>query len=479
MKRSAGPTDRGTLAPMARRTGFGLRVQIIAALSAAFVVAFALLGVAMVRLTQRARTLDRSRDHEAVARVVLAGVELEAEGRRDRFDRLAASAIGVAGVRGVEVERGARVVYVRGVSGLGRAVEVEGDGGLMVRVWVQPPGAVSNARVANMLLLYVALTGGAILLLAYVSLTVLIVRPVEAVTRASKRLAGGHLDVDVPVRGAAEVAGLATSFNEMAAQLRRDRVQLEARLREVERATAELEDAQEQVLRSEKLASVGRLSAGVAHEIGNPLAAILGLIELVRGGDLDDGEQDEFLARVQGETERISKIIRDLLDFSRLGESEHEGDCDLAAVLEDAARLIAPRKEHAQVVVEFDVPEDLPRVRGRSGRLTQVALNLFLNAADAMGGKGTIHVEAASNGDGTLTLVVHDSGPGIPEEVLDHLFEPFVTTKPTGQGTGLGLAVSHTIVERLGGTIRAQNAQGGGARFSVTLPLVDPPPEKS
>lgn len=473
---------------MARRTGFGLRVQIIAALSAAFVVAFALLGVAMVRVTQRARTLDRARDHEAAARVVLAGVELAAEGRRERFDQLAASTIGVAGIRGVEVLRGERVVYVRGVSGLGRAVDAEGDSGLVVRVWVQPPGAVSNARVANLLLLYVAITGGAILLLAYVTLTVLIVRPVEAVTRASKRLAGGHLDVDVPVRGAAEVAGLATSFNEMAAQLRRDRVQLEARLREVERATAELEEAQEQVLRSEKLASVGRLSAGVAHEIGNPLAAILGLIELVRGGDLEADEQDEFLARVQAETERISKIIGDLLDFSRQGEgAEVGGDCDLAVILEDAARLVAPRKEHAEVLIDLQLPSDLPRVRGRSGRLTQVALNLLLNAADAMQGKGTIRVYAVANGDDTVTLVVHDSGPGIPEEILDQLFEPFVTTKPTGQGTGLGLAVSHTIVERLGGTIRAENAEDGGARFSVTLaaagvaldPTADTPREDS
>jgi signal transduction histidine kinase len=264
------------------------------------------------------------------------------------------------------------------------------------------------------------------------------------------------------------------AFNEMAAQLRDERQALEDRVRELERTTGELHEAHDQLFRSERLASVGRLAAGVAHEIGNPLAAILGLVELVRGGGLAQEEQDEFLRRVEKETERIQKIIRDLLDFARQErETEtEEASADLGEVVEDAVRLVAPQKDLRRVDIERRLDDEVPRVRGSADRLTQVVLNLLLNAADAIEGDGAIRVEVRTI-DGAPTkveLVVADSGPGIAPEVLGELFEPFVTTKPTGEGTGLGLAVCHAIVERLGGTIRAENAPEGGARFVVVLP---------
>jgi signal transduction histidine kinase len=286
-------------------------------------------------------------------------------------------------------------------------------------------------------------------------------------------MAEGQLSVSVPSRGAAEVARLSRSFNTMAAQLRADRATLEARLVELTKTTRDLESAQEQVLRGAKLASVGRLAAGVAHEIGNPLSAILGLVELVRGGGLSAEEQDEFLRRVQCETERIHVIIRDLLDFSRMGSAPayaEEGSADLALVVEDAVKLVGPQKDLRKIDVERRVEDGLPRVRGRAERHTQVVLNLLLNAADALPEGGDIRVEIARAEPGFVTLAVSDSGPGIPESILGHLFEPFVTTKPSGKGTGLGLAVCLTIVEQLGGKIRASNPEEGGARFEVTLP---------
>ncbi|HJL26577.1 MAG TPA: HAMP domain-containing sensor histidine kinase, partial [Polyangiaceae bacterium LLY-WYZ-15_(1-7)] len=309
--------------------------------------------------------------------------------------------------------------------------------------------------------------------LTYLALTFLIVRPVEAVTRASERVAEGRLETQVPVRGAAEVAGLAQSFNAMARQLGAERLALEERLRQLEAARAETSAAQDQVLRSARLASVGRLAAGIAHEIGNPLAAILGLTEIARDADLDAEERDEFLARIQTETERIHRIIRDLLDFARQEQEPGAGDgerrADLGQVVADAVHLVAPQKDTAKLRIERRV-EEVPPVRGSADRLTQVVLNLLLNAADAVEGEGDVVVEVAREGE-EVVLSVSDTGPGIPEDVLEELFEPFVTTKPVGQGTGLGLAVCHTIVERVGGTITAENAEGGGARFVIRLPL--------
>ena len=155
------------------------------------------------------------------------------------------------------------------------------------------------------------------LLLTYVLLTYFIVRPIDRLRLASERLAAGRLQTSVPIQGAAEVARLAATFNEMAAQLREDRAALQDRLEDLQRTTAELTTAQEQLVRSARLAAVGRLSAGVAHEIGNPLAGIRGLLDLMQTGDLDPEEEKEFIGRIQGEAERIHHTIRDLLDFSR------------------------------------------------------------------------------------------------------------------------------------------------------------------
>ena len=515
----------------------GLRLQILLALAAAFAVAFALLSVVSVRITQRSRAADRFADAEATARALAAGLtELPpgVEGRR-RFHTMAAHVVGSGGVRGVELvdqpvdrpgidsdsdingdididrdapepRRGREAsgsdgaptrtssTWTRGITGLGTPVDATipghaGDSGRpgTVRLWVRPP-APGSSPFGAMLRAYLALSGGFILLLATGVLTVLIVRPVEAVTRAAGRLADGKLDQDVPVRGAAEVVELAVTFNRMARQLRADKQALEARLEELEQKTLALAAARDQVVRGERLASVGRLAAGVAHEIGNPLSAILGLIELLRDASEDEMPEEtrrEFLGRIQKETERIHHIIRDLLDFSRqaptAGPEADQATVDLTEVVEETLRLLAPQRELSRLTITRDVQGELPHARGEHDACAQIALNLLLNAADAIDGEGEVRVslreETRDDTDAEATpgpgpgryvrLDVSDSGPGIAPEVVETLFEPFVTTKPVGRGTGLGLAVVHSLVERMGATIDVRNARDGGAVFSL------------
>ena len=470
------------------RLGLGLRGQLVVALSVAFIAAFALLGVTAVQLGRRSQAAERAREGGALARTVDAA--LGSEPSYDVFVRTADALLSEGRVRGVELRRSAGSglggePWSRGIAGIGPQVRA-GQVVLTLR-----PDAAPAAPFSDLLLLYVAVTGGAILLVTTLVLTVLIVRPLEALTRASERVAGGNLDVEVPARGAAEVRRLAASFTGMARQLRSDRQALEDRLRELEATTAELGEAEDQIVRSARLASVGRLAAGVAHEIGNPLSAILGLVELARDEDMEADERSELLARAQRETERIHRIIRELLDFARQGGPSDDDDAvgqevsDLAEVVGDAVRLVAPQQ--GGVPVRVNLEPALPPVRGSADRLTQVLLNLLLNAVDAVreaepgGGKGEVAkcvvwgVHASRAPTEGVELVVEDDGPGIPEAVRDSIFEPFVTSKATGEGTGLGLAVTHTILERLGGTIDVHDVPGAGARFRVFLPPPKPP----
>jgi signal transduction histidine kinase len=447
----------------------GLRAQIVLALSAVFLLSFALLGTAAVRLTRAAADAEQARAARLTADALGAALGSGAPDQADAARLLDALVRGQT-VRAARLEWPGGLRVMRGEPGSGTGRFVTLANGARLTLW--PSGLPGRAALplANLLLFYVGITGLAVLVLTYFALTHLIVRPLDRLTAGSEQLASRSLSVRVPIAGAAEVARLATAFNHMAEQLRAERQALEQRLAELERTTVELRATQQQLVHGEKLASVGRLAAGVAHEIGNPLAAILGLVELLRAGGLDPNESQEFLRRIQAETERISGIIRDLLDFSR---REPEDDLstessDLTSVVEDAVKLVRPQKESREVQIRVALTADVGRVVGPQAKLTQVVLNLLLNAVDALAGKGCVAIEAKREGDAVL-LSVRDDGPGIAAEMMDRLFEPFTTTKPPGKGTGLGLAVSHALVEGMGGTITATNPPTGGARFDVKL----------
>jgi two-component system NtrC family sensor kinase len=454
--------------PREHRHGLGLRAQILLALGAAFLLSFTALGVIVVQVARKAQDVDRARRTLAIAESLAVSTLAAKDGLNERqtLERL----LGRADIIGLSLN-----LLEGGDTRLGETVgppaarTLRADGSSL-SLWTAPLESESTGPLGRLLRLYLSLTGVLILLIGYVALTRLIVRPVEDLTRASERLATGALATSVPVGGAAEVARLAISFNRMARDLRVDRRALEGRLSELETATRQLHSTQDQLIRSEKLASVGRLSAGIAHEIGNPLAAILGFVELLQAGGLTEADEREFLRRVKNEVERIHRIIRELLDYSRAEPSAPAADevVDLAHVIEEAVKLVAPQKDLRGVTIERRFA-DAGTVRGTEGDLLQLILNLLLNAADAVNGDGSILIELEANEE-DVRLAISDSGPGIPPELRESLFEPFVTSKPPGKGTGLGLAVSLAIVLRLGGSIRAENRSVGGACFEVRLP---------
>ncbi len=437
------------------------------ALIIAFGAAFVLLSLVTARLDESENTEEQRHRANGLVQALVASAGSLGEGfGAGSINEMISQGL----VDGVEIQSEDGQVQRWGRTVGGPDAVARTSGGADLRVWV-PVGGRGDAARRSLFVFYLGLTALVVLLLSYVLLTYFIVRPIDEMRRASERMAEGNLRTRVPVRGAAEVARLASAFNEMASQLRADRAALQERLEELERATDELTTAQEQLVRSARLAAVGRLSAGVAHEIGNPLAAIRGMLDLVQAGDLDRDEEGEFVLRIQRETERIHHTIRDLLDFSRHepGQGRIESSASLAEVVEDTVKLVDRQSRFREIALELAVDQSLPRVRGDHERLRQLLLNLLFNAADALSGRGKIEVSATGANE-RVQLVVSDDGPGIDGEILDQVFDPFVTTKPAGQGTGLGLAVCHTIVDQLGGSIRAENRAGGGASFEVSLP---------
>lgn len=269
-----------------------------------------------------------------------------------------------------------------------------------------------------------------------------------------------------------EAGGLrhaAVAFERLADALAAERRALEDKVRELTEANAALSVASASLVRAERLATVGTLAAGLAHEIGNPLGAITAYAELARARAGRDAALADYAARIGREARRIDGVVRSLLDFSRAAPAAG-GPCALAGAVEEALGLARVQPRFARMRLEVEVPADLPPARADRAGLVQVFLNLALNAADASGGEGELRVRAEAAGE-RLRITFADRGPGIPPEHLRRIFDPFFTTKAPGAGTGLGLAVCERIVAAAGGALAARNREGGGAELVVELPV--------
>lgn len=322
-------------------------------------------------------------------------------------------------------------------------------------------------RTARLISFYLLLNALLLVLVGLTWLTRLVIRPVSNLsqTMASVRQAGDYREL--PVTRFDELGELTRSFNDLMFRIRQGEQINAQSVEKLERAYHELSAVQEQLIRSEKLASIGRLSAGVAHEIGNPLSAISGYLRLLP--QLEGAEAEEALDNASREAARIDAIIRSLLAFARSDDTE--GDVvSVSELLTDLAYRLKTQPRFEGIDFELDVPSELPAVACGRGRLEQVLVNLCINAADAMRGHGTLLLRGFPVADRVI-LMVKDSGPGIPPEELRHIFDPFFTTKPPGEGTGLGLAISQQILSAMGGDIFADNHRDGGAVFRLELPM--------
>jgi len=240
--------------------------------------------------------------------------------------------------------------------------------------------------------------------------------------------------------------------------------------RRLEDKILEIQNMEAQLIQSEKLAAIGQLSAGIAHEINNPLAGIMGFAEVVLKSDTLSAQQREDIETILQQSKRCGNIVKNLLQFSRRKKGA-EKPTQLLPAVDAALQLAGFDLRRAKIEVVKDVPPDLPAVLGDQGQLEQVFLNLIMNARQAMEGakSGKLIITGSAEG-GLVTLRFQDNGLGIAAENLGKVFDPFFTTKPVGKGTGLGLSISYGIIEAHHGALRVESREGEGAAFIVTLP---------
>jgi len=351
---------------------------------------------------------------------------------------------------------GMTLEYVDGEKGMvGGFAPVRG-GGLTAVVQIPKTAAYLTSRqlLGDLLSLSLVLLAAAALLTMLWSRRV--TRPIEELSEATRVVAQGNFEIQLVNQSGDEIGALASSFNTMAAEL----MSREKSLKEL----------YGQLIQSEKMAAFGALGAGIAHEVKNPLAGILGSTQLSLRGVDEAHPLKKNLLIIEKETKRCKTIIENLLRFARQEQVEFS-DVDLGQVVGDAVAIVDHQMGINNVRVEKELEDGLPHCRGNSNQLQQVLMNLMINAQQAMeGAAGTVRVCARRNEDGQVELRVIDDGPGIPDEVKARVFEPFFTTKPAGKGTGLGLSVSYGIVKDHGGEIRIETGAEGGTTFIITLP---------
>jgi len=316
----------------------------------------------------------------------------------------------------------------------------------------------------------------------------LVYLPLRDLEEGAKRLSSGNLDQTIPVRSPDEFGQLASSFNGMTVALRDSQAELREWGRtleqKVEKRTQELRIAEAETARTEKLASVGLLAAGIAHELNNPLTGVLTFTTLLRKKLPDNSADAEDLDLVIRETKRCAAIIRRLLDFAR-EKTPEKNFADLNQVIQDTARIIERPASFRDIEIAMDLDPELPKVWVDADLIKQVIMNILVNAQHAIEHEGSITVktrrlaqprspEPGAAPVPTVEISIVDTGCGIPEKNLKRIFDPFFTSKEVGKGTGLGLSVSHGIIRAHAGTIEVESTVGQGSVFRIYLP-VEPP----
>ncbi len=323
------------------------------------------------------------------------------------------------------------------------------------------------------LYVFLGITLLAIALISIVAMSVAnqISRPIRAMADAARKIAEGDYSQTVAVSSDDEIGFLANNFNNMVSQLVRAHQELrdwgETLERKVEQRTAELKAMQAHLIQSEKLAGVGKLAAGVAHEINNPLTCVLTNSSLMLADLPSEDPRREDLQTIVDETLRCRKIVKGLLDFARQTKPQRQ-NLDINKVAEDVLALVRNQASFRNITIRTELDPRIPTVLADADQMRQVVLNIILNAADAMPQGGGLRIRSCFEPrTNQVTLRISDTGPGIPVEIQDKLFEPFFTTKKTG--TGLGLAVAYGIMERHKGALKVESSPGHGTTMVLIL----------
>ena len=264
-----------------------------------------------------------------------------------------------------------------------------------------------------------------------------------------------------------ELNQLSSALNTMHLQIEQSKGMLKENIDALEQSNRVIKSTQKELIASEKFASLGKLSAGVAHEIGNPLSAIVGYVDVLnKTTDLNQDDKKRFLNNIKNEVSRIDRIIKTLLDYARAKEPQIK-QVNLNDIIFDAVNILETQGIFNNIDLKMHLDENLTTIDADAHQVSQVIINLLLNAVDAVEQKGQIVVSSLIDSEGKVEVSVKDSGIGIPEENLDKIFDPFFTTKEPGKGTGLGLSVSARIVQNFGGDISVESNKGAGSIFRI------------
>jgi two-component system, NtrC family, sensor kinase len=301
----------------------------------------------------------------------------------------------------------------------------------------------------------------------------MVTRPVERLSRAAAAIASGDYSVPVEASGKDEIADLGRAFARMTGEVRRRDEEIRNWNRElqtrVQERTAELETAQDQILRTRRLAALGSLGAGLAHELNNPMTAVTGYLAILKK-QLHGTEQAEMIVRAQEQASRVARVVEDLRTFADQEQVTQGQRFPLARPVRAALALYEDRLRAAGIRLTMKLEEPLPDAQGDPVQLQQVVAHLVENAINAMPGGGALEVSLGTVGGEALRLRIADTGKGIPVTIRERIFDPFFTTKESAGRVGLGLSVSHSIVEAHHGRIVVESEEGAGAAVTVLLP---------
>lgn len=346
------------------------------------------------------------------------------------------------------------------------------------------PALENKRKIQHITFLYLVINAVIFTVIGYFSIARITIKPMRKLTQRAANYRSGDKLLVSDGSGSTQWGSLSKAVNRIVALNMADNAKLQKTVSSLKHAMGELRKAQSEIIRAEKLATVGRLASGIAHEIGNPIGIILGYLELLKQDVMSNDEKSDFIGRAEDEVRRIDQIIRQLLDYSK-PKPVNPSVVSVHDIIGEMTEIFHMQPIFSDIEVKKELSATQDKVLADPGQLHQAFLNLILNAADAIesddsGRLGQIRILSENiSGDETdifpenlaLKLSFVDNGHGVPQESLDQIFDPFFTTKPPGKGTGLGLWVSIMIIEGAGGKIVAESTVGEGTTMRLFLPV--------